>query len=411
MSAPTLTATIRFATGPAFGNVLELGSPTDGILGTNVLGTTANKPVDITGSVRRASVRRGRSRVLDKFEAGTATVEIIDTDGTFDPDNGPYAGEILPLRQVRLLATHDGTTRYLFSGYIERYTYKYDVGSDVAYLTLACVDTFRLLNLTKITTITGAVAGETTGSRIERIFDQLDWPTSLLDIDTGDTTLQADSGADRTVLAAIQQMENAELGAFYMLPSGVVRYQSRTSTIVAGGVTPVEFDDDGTDVSYNAIDLAIDDTLLANKVTVTRQSGTPQTVSDSTSIETYFERNLERTGLLMETDTEALQQARAVLAARKDPALRIGSVALNLADGNTDRINAALDIGFFSPVTINRTQPGGGIVSRTLTVQGIQHDITPDRWVTRLSTAEPIATGFILSSPRLGVLGEDTLAY
>lgn len=411
MPAPVLTATIRFATGPTFGNVFELGSLTDGILGQNVLGTQTNKATDITGTVRRASVRRGRTQILDKFEAGSATVEIIDTDGTFDPDNGPYAGEILPLRQVRLKATHGGTDRYIYSGFVERYSYRYDIGADVGYLTLSCVDTFRLLNLAKITTITGAVAGETTGSRISKIFAQLGWSTSLLDIDTGDTTLQADSGEERTVLGAIQTMEASELGAFYIKPDGEIRYLSRINSNKATGATPIVFDDDGTDITYNGINLGIDDTLLANKVTVTREGGTPQTVSDSTSIESYFERPLERTGLLMETDLEAGQQARYILAARKDPDLRIDGISLNLADGNSSRISAALDTDFYTPVEINRTQPGGGKVTRILTVQAIQHDVTPDTWTTTLSTIEPIAKGFVLNSTHLGVLGEDVLAY
>jgi hypothetical protein len=408
---PTLKATIRFTTGPAFGNVLVLGSAADGILGTNVLGTQATIPVDITATVTAASVRRGRTRILDRFEAGSATIQIIDTDGTFDPINGPYAADLKPLRQIRLYATHNGVERYLFSGFIDSLDYSYDIGADVAYVTFSCTDTFRLLNLAKISTVTGGVAGQTTGARIESILDQIAWPESLLDADVGDSTVQADDGSSRTVLDAIQAVAESEVGALYMTAAGIVRFVSRHGTIQAADQIPLEFNDTGTGITYSGIDFNFDDTLISNVVTVTNTGGTPQTVSDQISIDTYFDRDYTLTDLLLEADSEALNVARTVLAARKDPKLRIESIALNLSDGNLARINAALDTDFYRSITVSRAQPGGGSISQTLTVQGIQHDVTPDSWITTFSTSELLATGFVVGSVRNGVLGTDILGY
>ena len=411
MSLPQVTVTIRFATGPAFGNVLVLDSPTDGILGSNVLGTAANVPVDITSMVQNVAIRRGRTRILDEFEAGTATISLIDTDGTFDPDNGPYAGQLLPLRQVRVKATYGGTDYFLFSGFVDDIQYDYDVGADVAYVTLACTDTFRLLALDTISTVTGATAGQDTGSRIEDIFSTVVWPNSLIDIDTGDSTLQNDPGTTRSVLEAIQTATSSELGAFYMEGDGIARFVSRRNTIKAAAATPLVFDDDGTDISYSGISLAIDDTLLANDVTVQNEGGTPQNVSDSTSIDEFFTRSLSRTGLLLQSDSEALEQAQSILAARKTPQLRIDSITLQLADGNAARTSAALTTDFYTPITINRTQPNGNKITRTLIVQGISHDIRPDAWATTFSTSEQLIRGFVLDSPQDGILGSDVLAY
>lgn len=411
MSLPQVTATIRFATGPAFGNVLVLGSATDGILGTNVLGTQSNVPVDITSMVQAISIRRGRTRILDEFEAGQATISLIDTDGTFDPDNGPYAGQLKPLRQVRVKATYSGTDYFLFSGFVDDIVYNYDIGADVAYVTLACTDTFRLLALDDITTVTGASAGQTTGARIEDIFSTIGWSTSLINIDSGDSTLQMDPASERTVLEAIQTATNSELGAFYMEGDGTARFVSRHNTIVKAAATPLVFDDDGTDISYSAITLAIDDTLLANDVTVQNEGGIAQNVTNATSIDEFFTRALSRTGLLLQSDTEALNQAQSILSARKTPQLRIDSIGLDLADGNAARTSAALTADFFTPITVNKTQPNGSKVTRTLTVQGIQHDIRPDSWRTTFSTAEQIIRGFVLNSPQDGILGSDVLAY
>ena len=411
MSIPNVKVTVRFASGPAFGNVLVLDSLTDGLLGLNVLGTQATTPVDVSSMVQGVSIRRGRTRILDEFEAGTATIRLIDTDGTFDPDNGPYAGQLLPLRQVRITTSYNGVGYYLFSGFIDDLIYDYDLGADVAYVTLSCTDTFRLLALDTLTTITGATAGQLSGARIEDIFQTIVWPESLVNIDAGDSTLQADSGDSRSALQAIQDVAASELGAFFMTGDGIARFISRHGTIQQSAATPLVFTDDGTGIDYNGISLAIDDTMLANEVTVQNEGGTPQTVSDATSIAAYFRRSLNRTGLLLDSDSEALDQARSILLARKDPELRIDSIQLQLADGDPTKTAAALSADFYTPITVSRTQPGGGVVTRTLTVQGIEHDIGIDSWRVGLSTAEQMILGFVLDSPRDGILGSDVLAY
>jgi len=50
-------------------------------------------PVDVTAFVRSVSIRRGRSRELDRFSTGTATVVFNNEDRRFDPlySAGPYS--------------------------------------------------------------------------------------------------------------------------------------------------------------------------------------------------------------------------------------------------------------------------------------------------------------------------------
>ena len=75
MTLPTTpTVEIRLGTGPAFGDVLILGDAADGILGTNVLGTSVVEVVDVSPTVQRISIRRGRDRMFEQYSPGTATV-------------------------------------------------------------------------------------------------------------------------------------------------------------------------------------------------------------------------------------------------------------------------------------------------------------------------------------------------
>jgi hypothetical protein len=192
---------------------------------------------------------------------------------------------------------------------------------------------------------------------------------------------------------------------------GKAKFVSRSNTIAALATTPTQFNDTGTQVPYVAVDFNTDDTVLANVVSVTRTGGSTQTASDATSISTYFERNLVRDNLLMETDAVALDYANAVLATRKDADLRIKGITIDSTADVTATVNAALDTDFFQPIQVTRAQPGGGSITRNLTVQGIRHNITTTRFLTTFNTAEPLVEGFILDNSTYGVLDTSPLGF
>ena len=408
-AAATLKVTVRFTASPSFGVSLVLGdagSP----LGTGVLADAATTPVDITSLVNTVTTRRGRDRILDRATAGSCTVTLTDTDGTFTPD-GVYADEILPMRQLQITATYDSTIYTLGSFFIEEWDYTYSPGEAAAFITITAVDAFRILNLTDVTTVTGASAGDLTGTRLGEILDEISWPSSSRDFSTGLTTCQADPGTTRDTLDACQTVTDTELGAFFTKPNGVLKFMDRNAIVKAHAATPTDYVDTGSGIYYESVAFDIDDTILANSVTVTRTGGTAQTVNDATSIASFFLRDLSRTALLMDSDADALSQAKAILNERKDPDLRIGALTIDAYQDTSDRVVAALDTELFDPIKVTRTQPGGGTVTRTLSVQGIEHTITPDSWKTRFQTAEKILDGFILDSSTSGKLGTNALSY
>jgi hypothetical protein len=411
MALPTLGVSVDFANGPAFGNPLILGDASTP-LGVGILADTASDVVDVSDITLRASIRRGRNRILNKFEAGSATVILEDTNGDWVPTNtsSPYYGKLVPLRKIRIWADYDsgsGTVRYyLYSGYITSYDTNFQLGLEtISSVTLQCVDAFRLFSKVAISTVAGTSAGQTTGARIDNLLDVAAYPTSMRVIDTGDSTVQADPGTERDLLAALQTIENSEFGGFFIDPEGNATFLSRDTVAQKADGTATDFADDGTGISYQAIDFAYDDTLIFNDVTVSREGGTPQTVQDTSSIETFFIHSGKREGLLIETDAESLEQANMILQSRKDAVFRIDSIGLNLADdAETARIVAGLSLDIFDLVDITKSTPGAGSVTLELFVQGIQHDITTNTWGTKLFTAEPIIQAFILDSATQGTL-------
>jgi hypothetical protein len=418
---PHLGVSIDFANGPAFGNPLILDDPTTP-LGTGILADAPGDVVDVSDIAIQVSIRRGRNRILNKFEAGTAVVVLADDNGDFSPANtsSPYYGKLLPLRKIRIYADYDdggGTQRYyLYSGYITTYNSTYGLGvEDTSKITLQCVDGFRLLNGIGISTVAGAGSPQLSGDRINTLLDVVNFPTSQRNINSGNSTLQADPGtSDRDLLSAIQLVESSEFGGFFLDAEGNATFLSRDTISQKADETPTVFADDGTGITYQQIEFANDDTLLVNDVTVTRlNSVVPQNVFDQDSIDTYFLHSGKREGILVQTDAEALDQAQTLLVARKDTTDRIDSMTLNLLDSSAPtKIVAGLNLEIFDLVNVTKTVPGGSTITKELFVQGVQHDITQIMFTTKLLTSEPLIQAFILdSTTSQGRLGSGILSY
>ena len=408
---PTLGVSIDFANGPAFGNPLILDDPSTP-LGVGILADAPADVVDVSDIALRVSIRRGRNRVLNSFEAGIATVVLEDENGDYNPQNtsSPYYGKLLPLRKIRVYADYDdgsGLDRYyLFSGYITSFDNTFRLGNDeVSTVTFQCVDAFRLLQNVQITTVAGSSAGQTTGARIENLLDLASFPVSQRLIDVGDTLVQADPASSRSLLAACQTIEQTELGGFFIDDEGNAVFLSRSTVSEKADETPLLFNDNGTDISYQSIDFAYDDTQIFNDISVTRLNGVLQNVQSTSSIETFFIHSGSRSDLLMQTDAEALDQASMLLNARENALLRIDSIGLNLMDSTaSNRIVAGLESDLFTLINVTKTGQASSTFTLELFVQGIQHDITPNTWTTRFLTAEPIIQAFILDSAIQGLL-------
>ncbi len=412
MTVPVVNAVINFSTGPSFAQAMILG---EGILGTNILSDSSAVIVDVSNQVDTIETNRGRNAQADQFQTGTLTLRIVDQNGDFNPQNpaSPYYELLDPMRKVLITATYNGTIYPIFSGFITSYTTTTPRNAtDVVYTTITAVDAFRLAQNAQISTVTGATAGNLSGTRINQILDQIDWPASMRDVDPGLTTMQADPGTARTSLAAMQTVTTSEYGALYVSAAGSFVFQDRSVTTASIGGTPTVFNDNGSDISYSNAIWRLDDTLVYNQATVTRTGGTPQIASNAASIAKYFVHSYNQQDLLMETDAVALDYAQAYVASRAETSIRCDAIELDLYSENYNTgILAALELDFFDPVTITTNQPGASTLTKTLQVFGVRHFITPNLWRTTFTTLEPVIDGFILDSTIYGVLDTGVLAY
>jgi hypothetical protein len=412
MTVPVVNAYINFSTGPSFAQAMILGS---GLLDVNILADSVAIIVDVSDQINFIQTTRGRNPLFDEFSTGQLTLRIVDQNGDFNPTNplSPYSPDLTPMKKVQITATYGATTYPIFSGFITSYvnTQPKDA-TEVAYTTIQAVDAFRLAQNAQITTVAGASAGNLSGTRINQILDQIDWPATMRDVDAGLTTLQNDPGSLRTSLGAMQTVANSEYGALYVNADGEFVFQDRAVTAGSIGGTITTFNDNGTGIPYANANWKLDDTLVFNSSTVTRIDGTPQTAINQASIDKYFIHSFQIQDLLMQTDAVALDYARAYTASRSETSVRCDSIELDLYTPNYNAgIIAALDLDFFDPIRVVTTQPGGSTLDKTLQIFGVQNVITPNSFRVVFTTLEPVIDALILNNNIYGTLDYNVLSY
>jgi len=409
MAVPTINAVLNFSTGPATAQAMQINI---GKIGVNVFADAVAVIVDVSNQVNYVKTQRGRNALSDQFQTGQLTLRIVDQTGDFNPLNpgSPYYELLTPMKKVQITATYSSVTYPIFSGFITSYVNTQPAdATEVAFTTITAVDAFRLGNLAQISTVTGATAGDLSGTRINQILDQIGWPATMRDIDAGLTTMQADPGTARTSLQAMQTVTDSEYGALYVDPTGAFVFQDRNVTAGSIGATPTVFADDGSGIKYANATWILNDSLIFNSATVSRTGGSPQTATNAASIAKYFLHSYNLQDLLMQTDAVALDYARAYCASRAETSIRCDAVELDLYTENYNSgIIAALDLDFFDPITVITTQPGGSLLEKTLQIFGVANTITPNSFKTVFTTLEPVLDGFIIGYSKID---ENVLSY
>ena len=412
MAVPTINAILNFSTGPATAQAMQIDI---GKIGVNVFADAVAVIVDVSNQVNYVKTQRGRNSLSDQFQTGQLTLRIIDQNGDFNPLNpgSPYYELLTPMKKVQITATYSSVTYPIFSGFITSYVNTQPAdATEVAFTTITAVDAFRLGNLAQISTVTGATAGDLSGTRINQILDEIDWPATMRDVDAGLTTMQADPGTARTSLQAMQTVTDSEYGALYIDPTGSFTFQDRALTVSSIGATPTVFADDGSGIKYANAVWILNDSLVFNSATVSRTGGSPQTATNAASIAKYFLHSYNLQDLLMQTDAVALDYARAYVASRAETSIRCDAIELDLyTDNYNSGIIAALDLDFFDPITIITTQPGGSLLENTLQIFGVANTITPNSFKVVFTTLEPVIDGFIIGNVDYGVIDQDVLSY
>ena len=409
----TISVSFDFSQGATFGLGFVIGDDKYGVIGTSAFGDSSvpTPTVDLSDVTRSIKISRGRNIMRDTYESGNCTVRVIDQTGAFNPQNpaSPYFGYLTPLRKVRVAATTDTAQEFLFSGYVDSYKYTFPKGEELGYVDIVCSDAFRLFQMANVATVVDATAGQTTGTRVGKLLDQVSFPTSMRIVDSGSTTVQADPGNSRTALAAIKAAEFAEQGAFFIRTDGTAEFKDRADVVGSLAPAAIEFNQSGG-IPYSDLKYAFDDKLIVNQASMTRIGGAAQTATDAASSAKYFPHGTTVTEMIPQTDAQVLDIAKIYVATRAETTIRIDAMTIDLLDTAvpTDTI---IGLDYFDNVKITNVQPDGSTIVKTLQVQGLAWDITPNSMKCTVTTLEPIVEGFIIGSSTYGIIGQSILGY
>jgi hypothetical protein len=409
-----ISVSFDFSSGATFGYPFTIGDSKYGIIGVSQFAATEvpDPVVDLTPNVYNITINRGRNIQRDTYEAGTAVIRVLDPLSYFNPQNtsSPYYGYLTPLRKIRVAATVSGSTpSFLFSGYTTEYRYHYPVNQDTAYVDIYVSDAFRLFQLASVSTISGATAGQATGTRIGKILDQMQFPANMRTLDTGNSLCQADPATTRSGLDALKNAEFSEQGAFYINGNGTAIFKSRDNVVSSISGTPIEFNQSGG-IPYRNLVFAFDDKLIINTATMTRVGGVAQSYSNAASIAKYFPHQQNQSNLVIDTDANAANIAATYVATRQATSIRIDQMLVDLLDPAVPT-NTMINLEYFSNVKITNIQPDGSTIVKTLQVQGLNWNITPNSMQVTVTTLEPITDGFVVGSPINGIIGVSAMTY
>jgi hypothetical protein len=191
--------------------------------------------------------------------------------------------------------------------------------------------------------------------------------------------------------------------------SGTAVFKSRAQVSSSLAAEPIEFNQT-TGIPYQNLKYSFDDKLIINSSTFTRVGGSPITVYDQTSIDKYFPHSITQDNLIAQTDEIVTNIARAYTATRKETTIRIDEMTVDLLDPAVPT-NTIIGLEFFDNLKITNVQPDGSTIVKTLQMQGISWNITPNRMTAVITTLEPILDSFIIGSSTYGIIGVSTLSY
>lgn len=359
--------------------------------------------VDISTRLRNGTVRRGRSSELERVSAGTCTLTLNNRDRALDPLNpaGPYFGNLLPNRRIRIRASIAGVIKVMFDGFVENYeqTYVPGVSSDAE--AVCVIEASDALALFAQMDYVGNRPVETAGARVNAILNAAGWPATWRIVDTGMTVMAAfnntapgDSAI--SVLEALHMVDATEQGRMYVSSSAsTFVFYDRNTLITNAGFTADQqvFGDNLTSNETPYTDIAFDHSRneVRNAVTVTNPLWGDFTETDSASITAYGRRAYSLTAYDA-AGVASRSTARNLLRLHKNAQSRVTSVTVKPGRSTTGTpggfFSHVLSVGFGQRVGIRR-RGGPYTISQSYQVESLTHSFSPRQWVSEFTFGLP----------------------
>jgi hypothetical protein len=391
-----------------------LDNATRGVLDNTEFTLGGDRFFDITPRLVTTTVRRGKNNALDRIDAGITSIVVDNSDREFDPlyENGPYFGQLVPRRSVRVSAND----LPVFVGFIDDFDIQYEPGKQ-SVVQIQVSDAFSVLANSGLEEFTPD--SELSGARINTVLDrpEVDWPAELRDIDAGNSVmLDADVSEGTGTLEYLQLVANSEFGTLFLAKDGKIAYRERNAV---PNIPDLVFSDEIIDEEYTGIQFADVNIVygsenLYNRITLENADLFPEQAfaEDANSQILYGPRTLTQSGLLIQDPAQLEFLAEFLLARYKEPQYRFETVTVvldTITPENQDKV-LNLEIG---DIVLVRFEPSDipPAIEQYCRIIGINHDWNPGSKNISFSLERLDFAIFILDDAVLGQLDNDRLAY
>jgi hypothetical protein len=364
--------------------------------------------VDVTEYVLEISTDRGSTRILDKYNAGQASIVFDNTQRLFDPLNmaSPYAEQLLPRRGIRV---YSGGTPVFF-GIVDDWNLNYDPSGNNT-TTAVASDKFTLLAQQNLTAHTATP--QLSGARINAVLSrpEVDWSLSDRDVDSGQYVMQDDVVSEgQVVLDYLNLVAQSEYGDIFIAKNGYLTFQD--STVGPSNTNLITLADDGTGINFTELEVVFGSELLYNRVILTRLNGTAQVVDDLTSQAFYGITSYEQDNLLNNNDSDVLNQANFILNKYSNPQYRFNTITVEMAELTPTQQLEILSKELTDTLYVKFTPNGiGDPIQKYAQIIGIKHYVGnfTHRVTFNLDTLD--FAPFVLDDSQFGILGGSIESY
>lgn len=414
MPAPVVKVELGLNLGQSDPFSFVLDDAVKGVLDNTEYTLGGDRFFDITDRLIGATVNRGRNQALDRIDAGLASITVDNSDRVFDPlyPNGPYFGQLIPRRTVRVTCNDQP----VFIGQIDDFEIAY-APSNQSEVRIDVSDAFSVLTSSGLTEFTPS--SELSGARINTVLDrpELAWPADQREIDPGNSTMLGALVEEGTsALEYLQLVSNSEFGNLFIGKAGKVIFRERNAVpntpslvfsdeVVAGEFQGIQFASVnnvfGSENLYNRI-------LISNAADPVLEA----TASDADSQTVFGPRSYSQSGLLVASQDELQFLADFLLERFKQPQYRFEAVTVVMDTLSTVNQDAVLDLEI-GDIVLVRFEPSDipPAIEQYVRIIGISHDWDATSKNITFALERLDFTIFILDNPVLGVLDEDRLAY
>lgn len=420
MSQPIIQVLVGFQTTANFGQPFQLDDSVYGNLNTGTLGGI--QFADLTTMVQSINIVRGRSRQLQEFNAGTATVAFWNKTRALDPLNtaSPYwntdanATGIVPRLPIKIFA--DGIP--IYTGLIQDWNVEYDRGNnDIVYA--QCADDFTVL--ASVTLADHTTTQQATGARIEEVLNysevmyqgarQIGAGSSILGGTADNAGFSINQGTP--ALNYLQTVTTSEQGYLFVAADGTLTFKGRTE-VLNQPANAIFTGDTSIGIPFQTLQNEFGDELLYNVIVTQSPAGGPYSVQDSVSIAQYQAQTYSQTTLLNATTTELQDLGNYLLGKYKQPVLRFTGLSCQLLGLDQAKQDGCLNLDLTDVASVTKHFAVGipSSSTQTVIVSGISHNITPGSHIVTYTFESTDQNQYLtLDDAIFGTLDSNLLAF